>query len=602
MGCFEVYIDSRKAIKPSTSTPNDKKTYKLCFMDQFMPPYYPAVIYFYQITDGATKLPQLKESLSQALTTFYPFAGRIKDNTAIDCNDEGIPYFEARVDCCMREFLKEADLQLLQYFLPCKKVPTEPMTELHQIAIQVTVFTCGGLAIGARFNHKVMDAASAGCFMKHWAANSSGCHDGLYYPDFTAASKVFPPIEHISSPLAEFLACPSENKCILKRFTFDAAAIQALKVKARSKEVPNPTRVEVVSSFLWKHAISKITALNHGSGVAHRKTSFLTHAVNIRKYSLSQVPKSFMAIGCLTLPTYASLDLSNENDQRLDVLVGRVHEAVARVDEEYVKKFEGEEATDRMWKSLEIALYDRETIFLCNCLCKLGINEIDFGWGKPVWISPWGEPPTLAERNSLTLIDTNGGEGIEAWFVLQEHEMAALECDEEFLTYAAPSTEPDVNLLQHFIPCKRIPDKPMTEIPLLAVQFFPPSKNITAPNLNAIYGPEAMCKSKRYVFDATPTQALRDKARSMNVPNLTRWCNLGGEEIDFGWGKPVWVCPCPEPPTLLERNTFILMDIDNRKGIEAWCIVQEEDVARLERDHELLEFATPISGVYGLTA
>ncbi|KAL9251514.1 Stemmadenine O-acetyltransferase-like protein [Drosera capensis] len=105
----------------------------------------------------------------------------------------------------------------------------------ESIVVCVTVFTCGGLAIGARFNHKVMDAASAGCFMKHWAVNSSGCHDGLYYPDFTAASKVFPPIEHISSPHAEFLACPSDNKCILKRFTFDAAAIQAPKVKARSK-------------------------------------------------------------------------------------------------------------------------------------------------------------------------------------------------------------------------------------------------------------------------------------------------------------------------------------------------------------------------------
>ncbi|KAL9251513.1 Stemmadenine O-acetyltransferase-like protein [Drosera capensis] len=134
---------------------------------------------------------------------------------------------------------------------------------------------------------------------------------------------------------------------------------------------------------------------------------------------MSQVPKSFMAIGCVTLPTYASMDLSNENDQRLDVLVGRVHEAVARVDEEYVKKYEGEEATDRIW-------------------CNLGGEEIDFGWGKPVWVCPCGEPPTLLDRYTFILMDVDNGKGIEVWCIVQEEGMARLKCDHEFLEFATP--------------------------------------------------------------------------------------------------------------------------------------------------------------------
>lgn len=430
-----VHIDSRETIKPSYPTKNDDKSYRFCFMDQMMPPIYITVILFYDTSDDGKSLPRLKESLSETLTSFFPLAGRIKDNTSIDCNDEGILYAEAQADCSMHDFLKEPDIQLLNKLLPCKKNPTQPMTELPQVALQVTVFTCGGLSIAGCYNHKIMDGASIGCFLKKWAANLSGCHNGVVHPDLATASRTFPPGENITPFTPEFLPSPTTNMCILRRFVFDATALQVLLEKARSEQVPNPTRTEVVSAFIWKHTMTKTIKSNHGSGYPIGKSSFLTHFVNVRKHA--SLPKG--SIGCLILTASAMVDLSSERDQELDRLVSRVHDAILSMDAEYVKTFQGEGALEAMWKNIEITLFDKEAQFMCSSWCKLGLDEVDFGWGKPIWVSPFGEPPSLMEKNSLILMDANGGKDIEAWLVMQEKQMVALEHDEEFLAFATPA-------------------------------------------------------------------------------------------------------------------------------------------------------------------
>ncbi|KAI8017421.1 Stemmadenine O-acetyltransferase [Camellia lanceoleosa] len=42
---------------------------------------------------------QLKKSLADVLTKFYPLAGRVKENLYIECNDEGVLYLEAQFNC-----------------------------------------------------------------------------------------------------------------------------------------------------------------------------------------------------------------------------------------------------------------------------------------------------------------------------------------------------------------------------------------------------------------------------------------------------------------------------------------------------------------------
>ncbi|XP_028754272.1 vinorine synthase-like [Neltuma alba] len=68
----------------------------------------------------------------------------------------------------------------------------------------------------------------------------------------------------------------------------------------------------------------------------------------------------------------------------------------------------------------------------------------------------------------------------------------------------------------------------------------------------------------------------------------TSWCRFEFYEADFGWGKPKWV----SIPSTKIKNSFILMDTSDGKGIEAWVTLNEQDMALMESNLELLEFAS----------
>ncbi|KAK8580766.1 hypothetical protein V6N12_071018 [Hibiscus sabdariffa] len=68
------------------------------------------------------------------------------------------------------------------------------------------------------------------------------------------------------------------------------------------------------------------------------------------------------------------------------------------------------------------------------------------------------------------------------------------------------------------------------------------------------------------------------------------WCKLGFYEADFGWGKPVWVSSFGMENSVF-MNLVILVDTQLGDDIEAWVTLDEQDMAILERDEELLEMA-----------
>ncbi|KAK7246931.1 hypothetical protein RIF29_41802 [Crotalaria pallida] len=59
-------------------------------------------------------------------------------------------------------------------------------------------------------------------------------------------------------------------------------------------------------------------------------------------------------------------------------------------------------------------------------------------------------------------------------------------------------------------------------------------------------------------------------------------------EADFGWGKPIWVTTSDCPM----KNTIVFMDTRDGNGIEALVNLEEKDMALLERDVELLQYAS----------
>ena len=143
---LEVQVLARESIKPAYPTPQHLRNFKLSLMDQINFPVYVSTIFLYK-ADNNVKAEQmsqrLKSSLSKTLTKFYPFAGRVKDDFSIECNDEGAEYVEALANGFLFEYLQKPDQNLLRDFHPfnCAEYPVasngDPM-----LRIQATFFIC----------------------------------------------------------------------------------------------------------------------------------------------------------------------------------------------------------------------------------------------------------------------------------------------------------------------------------------------------------------------------------------------------------------------------------------------------------------------------
>lgn len=97
---IEVETLAREIIKPSFPTPHHLRNLKLSLLDQIIPVEYTAVILFYRGNDDThhhSHISQhLKQSLSETLKIYYPFAGIIKDHILVECKDNGVEYVEAQ--------------------------------------------------------------------------------------------------------------------------------------------------------------------------------------------------------------------------------------------------------------------------------------------------------------------------------------------------------------------------------------------------------------------------------------------------------------------------------------------------------------------------
>ncbi|XP_027156393.1 acylsugar acyltransferase 3-like [Coffea eugenioides] len=162
---------------------------------------------FYPNIQGSDRLSAnqistvLQLSLSKTLTYYYPFAGRLKNNLFIDCNDMGVQFIEAGYQT----------LSTNRTFI--------------------------------------------------WKISSFQPHLVIYLPSLELQS-LFPPVD--DPTMLKLYAVPKRETCLTRRFLFHASKIAQLKAMATSSGVDNPTQVEVVTALILKRAMSASRA-NSGS-------------------------------------------------------------------------------------------------------------------------------------------------------------------------------------------------------------------------------------------------------------------------------------------------------------------------------------------------
>nr|GEV15330.1 vinorine synthase-like [Tanacetum cinerariifolium] len=275
---------------------------------------------------------------------------------------------------------------MMHRFLPLEPSFDESSEFAHVTTrVQVSIFKCGGIAIGSCVSHKVVDGTGLYKFLKGWANMTCGDKE-VVYPNLSAPS-LFPAkslwLNDMSMAVSKLLL--KEGKCVTKRFVFRSDALATLKNEVAREGVPQPSRVEVVSALIWKSAMEASQEAYGGL----EKPSLITHAVNLRRKLAT--PMSQDIIG--NMIWFAGAVISPpSNEKTLHDLVRTLRESFMKISVEFVRKAQGDEGHVEMQKSLEeIWEIDSKGMdinsYNFTSWCKMGFYEIDFGWEKPIWLA-----------------------------------------------------------------------------------------------------------------------------------------------------------------------------------------------------------------------
>ncbi|KAI8528053.1 hypothetical protein RHMOL_Rhmol12G0121200 [Rhododendron molle] len=425
----EVEVISSDTIKPSTPTPPHLRHYRLSFLDQVIPPVYMPLLLFYPQTAATSSFTQqhksnnLKTSLSQTLTKFYPLAGRVVNNVHVDCSDAGVPYTEARSHCRLSDLISDPSPSEFIKFLPREfgDVGDVPL------AVRVNFFDCGGVVVSMAISHKVADGFSSIFFMNCWAAAGRG-GDGDVASPWLDGAELFPPREMAGfNPRTGMVKDP----IVTKRFVFTASKISSLIDKCTDDSSPDlkrPTRIEALSAFVWTRFMASAHSENDPN-----KIYTLLHAVNLRTRANPPLPDHYFGnISRIAITVPSMID----GRPKCYEIVNQVRGVIRKIDEEYVRMLGKGDNHLNTLKERASKFTKGEMVSLnFTSLCRFPLYDADFGWGKPVWVSTAPMP----FKNLVVFMDTHSGDGIEAWVNLKAEDMAKFEADEELLAFVSPT-------------------------------------------------------------------------------------------------------------------------------------------------------------------
>ena len=384
----------------------------------------------------------LKKSLSETLTDFYPIAGRFKDTSTINCNDKGACVVEAKINSNLSDFLISVSQsryypqEKLGKLVPKFDQETMELASKCMLIAQLTLFNCGGTAICFSLEHRFCDFSSVVVFLKSWTARARGSGGGsddqeIAQPEFIASSflppKDLPPLPSFSNQI--------ENR-VMTRFVFNASKISDLKARfvteggGLTDQMIKLSRVEVVLALILKSAISAAGLITKSA-----TKSVIFQTVNLRKRTMPPLPET--SIGNLLWVVSTTIE---ERSIEFHEVVNKLRNETTSFFDETVRRIKGDEEGNAMvFESVKMREETMKSvsdvdIYWCSSWCRFPVYEMDFGWGKPVWVTSGAGS---LSRNLIVFQDTKCGSGIQVWVKLDPKVMAIFERDEELLSFAS---------------------------------------------------------------------------------------------------------------------------------------------------------------------
>uniref|UniRef100_A0A6M2EZ75 Omega-hydroxypalmitate O-feruloyl transferase n=1 Tax=Populus davidiana TaxID=266767 RepID=A0A6M2EZ75_9ROSI len=334
----------------------------------------------------------LKYSLSKVLVHYYPLAGRLRaspevdQKLEVDCNGEGAVFAEAFMDITAEEFLDLSMKPNKSWRKLLYRVEAQSFLDIPPLVVQVTSLRCGGMIVCTSINHCVCDGIGTSQFLHAWAQITTKQNLDLPIlplhsrhllkprnpPEITFTHPEYVRIAprenaHLDMDINHFL---QSQPLVPSSLTFTASHILHLKKQC----VPSLkcTTFEVLASHTWR---SWVRALDLSPSLKVK----LLFSVNVRKKLVPEIPQGYYGNGfVLGCAQSCSQDLITSNMYHG---VKLVQQAKSRLTEDYVRSMidllEDKAVKTDLPMSLVISQWS-----------KLGLEDLDFGEGKPLHMGP----------------------------------------------------------------------------------------------------------------------------------------------------------------------------------------------------------------------
>ncbi|XP_040384382.1 tryptamine hydroxycinnamoyltransferase 1-like [Oryza brachyantha] len=432
-----VEITKSEVIRPSPASCGDAggaRSSPLTVFDRAaMDMYIPSVYAWRNAGGGAEAVAEappsnraIKLGLAAVLPRFPHLAGRFdvdaRGRRCFDLNDAGVFVFEAAASGTLADALAHDVAAHVNELYP--KADTERADEpLFQV--QLTRYTCGGLVIGATAHHHIADGQSFSVFFVAWAAAVRTGGAMLPTPFLDRGAVAVP--SRVPAPVFDHrnIEFSAERGGRNSRATLPLDRIQNLAVHFPDEFVARlKAQVGVrCSTFrcLLAHAWKKITAAR---GLPPEAFTQVRVAVDCRGRTTPPVPRDYF--GNMVLWAFPRMQVGQLLSASYAAVAGVISDAVARVDERYIRSFvDFGEATGEE-EELAATAAEPGTV-LCPDLevdSWLGFrfHELDFGGGPPC---AFLTPDVPIEGIFIFVPSCAGKGGIEMFVALQDTHVEA---------------------------------------------------------------------------------------------------------------------------------------------------------------------------------
>jgi shikimate O-hydroxycinnamoyltransferase len=371
-------------------------------------------VYFYRYASSSGvaddiffDVARLKAAMAKALVNFYPLAGRLgvdgDGRAEIDCAGQGAHFVVARSDLTVDDFSDcQPSLELKRLFVP-HIVDDSPGVML---AVQLTFFKCGGVALGTALHHVAVDAVSAVHFFETWSAFSRAgsrennvaqvlelpCHDRTLLRARSPPRVVHPDAAAMFWPLKDNPNISPPGPVVNEICVISKDQIAALKHASSGAST-----FCAVSAHVWR-------CMCVARRLAPEAATRLTFPANFRRSLRPPLPERYFGNGIIVVGAAGKVrDIASKDDLALASVAGRVKEAVRGLDDELVRStidyLEMNEAPP--------ASSMPETEVRIVSWLGMPVYDVDFGWGKPLTMMR-----AVQQRAGLIyLIDNGLGDG-----------------------------------------------------------------------------------------------------------------------------------------------------------------------------------------------